>query len=715
MLPNPYLQVAGADPRRLVHAIRFDNANWTPTGDVEAQAGNLSFITSIAAAADGAALHLFVAAGSVFHTIRNADGTWTPFNNIASESGNGWLGTTQIAAAVVKGNIQLCGVASNGRIIHAVFSNGVWTAPGDVYSQARGPSSTFLHVACTSQNDELFVAAAPLGFPAILYTTRHQDGSWDLMTALIELSPNPTRQMLRVACASVLQNVHIVSAELDGRLLHITRDHTTNHWSDFIDIKSLTGNPGVVAGVAAANCANELHVLLSTNAPDNWRHSIRRANGTWQPFGDVWGATNGSHGAGFSTVACAGCEPPEGAPVRTTVPGLAFEFAPCLPAESEASASEALTATLQRLGRTRTSVAGLVGGAQIALGCVDDLERAGVFIYSESQQAQDNSLPLIDLFSRTKQGVIFDFSILFGTGAITAALAAVWDTFRQPDGRIMVPGSHAIELFGYSVDFPQQQIRLNVDGQAEIPGGMRVGFTAHYTDTFSIVDITAPPDGTAASPHHVVASQDSPSLDISPIFIAIDIFLIPGIINAILGSLAISYPAPSLPGNLSRGLGGVIAQVFIPKLYLKGRQKLLFQYEGVITGVDFGVQAYGSFVQRVRTPMLTLLSEFGYGPLNTLMPIGDGDGPPRRVPTKLIVIATTDDMRNPTFSFAAGGLRRVDVTDPQPSTDGTKFTSIATFAAPHRDTTVTIVVTATDADGLTVSESKSVHFVVVLP
>lgn len=717
MALNPYLHVIGVDPRRIVHAIRFDNANWTPAGNVEEQAGNPGFITSVATAADGTVLHVFVAAGSVFHAIRNTDGSWTPFENIASKSGDGWLGASQVAAAVVKGDIQLCGVSRDGRLIHAIFSNGAWTPPGDVFEQAHGPASMFLHVSCTNHDDELFVAAAPLGFNDILYTTRHQDGTWDLMTALIELKPDPTGQMLRVACASVLQDVHIVSVEIGDRLRHITRDHNTNGWSDFVDVKSITGNPGTVAGVAATNCADELHVVLTTNAPDNWRHSIRRANGSWQPFGDIWGATNGARGPGFSSVACAGLLPPEGAPVLTTVPAFAFQLAPCLPADAEATAASALTSALQSIGGTQATVGGLIGGAKIDLTCVGESERGGVFIYSESQQAQDNSVPLIDLFSRTRQGDIFDFSILFGTGAIVAALAAFWDTMRGADGRITLPGHSDIELLSYRLDFPPQQIRLHVDGQAQIPGGMLVGFTAHYTDSFPVIKITTGIDGSEDKPHSVLGPVDSPSLDISPVFVAIDVFLIPGIINAIIGGLAVSYPAPSLPGNLSSGLGGVIAQVFLPKVYIAGGLKLLLQYDGVVTGADFGVQAYGSFGRLKRMPVLTLASEFGYTPVNTMLPIGGGGdgGLPPKPPSKLLVFATTDDMRNPTFSFAGGGLRFVKATDPQQSAEGTQFTSIATFAPPRQTTTATIVVTATDADELPISESLTVRWVIEIP
>lgn len=165
----------------------------------------------------------------------------------------------------------------------------------------------------------------------------------------------------------------------------------------------------------------------------------------------------------------------------------------------------------------------------------------------------------------------------------------------------------------------------------------------------------------------------------------------------------------------------MITQAFIPKLYIPGGQKMLLEYDkqgGIVTGSDFGVQAYGSFVPRARTPILTIAPRFEYDRIKTTMPIGGGGGggggggPPPRFPTKLVIFATTDDMRNPTFTFTAGALRKLSVTDPQASTDGTQFTSMAIYAAPKKESTVTVVVTATDADGLTVSQSVSVNFTI---
>ena len=554
MLSHPFLHVIGADPRRLLHAIRFDNAHWSTVGDVEGQAGQLPPISSVATAGDGASLHLFVAAGSVHHTIRHPDGTWTAFEDIATTSGGQWVGAHHVAAAVTPSGIHLCGVASDGALIHAVFSGGTWSPPSEVPVQTGGVRRYF-HVACASDGDELHVVAAPYGSSGIRYTFRHADGTWDPMVELVL-----TGQVLRVGCARVLHDLHIVATPigLDSPLWFIAKNLDKDQWSDFLDVKTQTGNPGIVGAITASNCADELHVMVSTNTEQNWRHTIRHANGTWQPFGDVWTATVGSDEGTLSALACAGLEAPPETSSSPTVPALAFESSPCVSPETASSLKGSLDAAVQRIAKTGETVAGLLGGAQADVACVDGVERGGVFIYSESTESQALSVALINLFSRSNQGAALDFSILFATGAVTAALAAVWDSMRSSDGSVRLPNHPEIELLSYALEFLLGQIKLDVFGQARAPGGLGVGFTAHYTDTFSIIGVDSPPDGTPSSPHRLVASTDAASLDIAPEFDFINVFLIPGLINAIIGDLALSYAAPGLPGKLSGGLGGVV-------------------------------------------------------------------------------------------------------------------------------------------------------------
>ena len=75
----------------------------------------------------------------------------------------------------------------------------------------------------------------------------------------------------------------------------------------------------------------------------------------------------------------------------------------------------------------------------------------------------------------------------------------------------------------------------------------------------------------------------------------------------------------------------------------------------------------------------------------------------------MTAIATTDDMRNPKkFSFSAPGLNLTNVTDPVPSADGTRFTSMASFKVPARKSSANITVTATDDEMLSQSATVSV-------
>jgi hypothetical protein len=348
--------------------------------------------------------------------------------------------------------------------------------------------------------------------------------------------------------------------------------------------------------------------------------------------------------------------------------------------------------------------------------------RLGAFLYSESAQVQADSTANVDLFTRTRQGATGDFSILFGTGALYAALGAVWDSRRDSSGRVGVPDHDNVELLSYSVEFPGHQIRLNVHAGA-ILGGIPVEFTAHYMDSFPIVPITLGIDAPPDHPYQLLSPHDSPSVDVDPTFYAAVVLFLPGLLNGVVGVLVASQPAPDLPANLAGGLGGAIAQVFLPKIYLQNGSKLVMQYAGVLTGADFGVQAYGTVDVRARTPVVTVTTRLVYGPAHArpVGGIGNGGGgtigggggvpqPPRHA-SQLVVVATTDDMRNPRLALTAKGLAAVSQDGPTPSADGVYTFQSATFKVTPQIFTTTVMVTATDDDGLTATATATVSLV----
>jgi hypothetical protein len=99
-------------------------------------------------------------------------------------------------------------------------------------------------------------------------------------------------------------SLHLCGVEPDGGLGH-SRQRRDGTWdADFEDVKAATTNPGVVRGAGCgADAAGVLHVCAITADGGMW-HTLREADGAWQPyFGDVKAAT--SDPGRFQSVTCA--------------------------------------------------------------------------------------------------------------------------------------------------------------------------------------------------------------------------------------------------------------------------------------------------------------------------------------------------------------------------------------------------------------------------
>ena len=81
--------------------------------------------------------------------------------------------------------------------------------------------------------------------------------------------------------------VCVVNAQ--GRLWHTIR-FANGSWQPFGDVEGQTGEMGDLSQATAAAVGSDLHVCV-VNAQGRLWHTIRFANGSWQPFGDVEGQT----------------------------------------------------------------------------------------------------------------------------------------------------------------------------------------------------------------------------------------------------------------------------------------------------------------------------------------------------------------------------------------------------------------------------------------
>jgi hypothetical protein len=204
---------------------------------------------------------LFVAAqaqdqgGGMWHTIRAADGTWQPIGNVKVQAGNpGYVWDVAAAGDNVTGNLHALAGTQGGGLWHTIrAANGTWQPFGNVLGQT---------------------------------------------------GPGTPGNITEVASALIGCNLHVVVSTYSGDLFHTIR-FCDGTWAPFGDIKGQAGNPGFAGDVSVAGNigTGELHVVLSNATGGLW-HTIRAANGTWQPFGDVTTQAGKPGCSGWFSFAC---------------------------------------------------------------------------------------------------------------------------------------------------------------------------------------------------------------------------------------------------------------------------------------------------------------------------------------------------------------------------------------------------------------------------
>jgi hypothetical protein len=123
-----------------------------------------------------------------------------------------------------------------------------------------------------------------------LHTIRYSGGAWQPFGDVKGQAGNPgwvTRVSATVNNST--GDLHLVVATQNYGLFHTIR-HANGGWDPFGDVKGQAGNPGLITDVSATvdNSTGDLHLVVATQN-NGLFHTIRHANGGWDPFGDVKG------------------------------------------------------------------------------------------------------------------------------------------------------------------------------------------------------------------------------------------------------------------------------------------------------------------------------------------------------------------------------------------------------------------------------------------
>lgn len=251
------------------------------------------------------------APGLLYHTIRNADGTWlSSYDPVEDVVGGGPPAFSFEDCAGIGGALHLVGVGTDYRLYHTIRNpDGSWQPTFGLIEDVAsgGPTTGFGQVACAGTGTTLHVVGH--GRDANLYhTLRLADGTWQNAFALIEAEVEggpPAGDFNWVACAGVGDELHVVGVGIDGQLYHTIR-HADGTWQpSFGPVASaVSGQPQGFGSLACSGTGGVLQ--LAVLGDGQLYHAIRNADGSWQPFfGAIASLVQGGP-ATFGGVACAG-------------------------------------------------------------------------------------------------------------------------------------------------------------------------------------------------------------------------------------------------------------------------------------------------------------------------------------------------------------------------------------------------------------------------
>jgi hypothetical protein len=268
--------VAATREGALHHTIRYDDGNWQSYGDT-----GVREIGAVSCAAVGGELHVVAVRwnGVLLHAIRRGDGSWQSFNEVGPRD------ITGVSCAAVGSDVHVVVANTGGGLYHNIRrADGSWQGFHDTGVREAAT------VSCAATGGDLHIAV--LRKEGVLcHDIRYANGSWHGGWGnVVQQTTNAPGGFVvaanSVACAGIGGDLHLVVIGADGTIQHTIRraDGSWQGWGNASQVALATGSFG---GVACASAGTDLHVAGATWSPADLWHTIRKADTSWLPFGSV--------------------------------------------------------------------------------------------------------------------------------------------------------------------------------------------------------------------------------------------------------------------------------------------------------------------------------------------------------------------------------------------------------------------------------------------
>ncbi|MEU6312833.1 hypothetical protein [Streptomyces sp. NPDC047014] len=275
--PNTYYQTG-----------MLPGGGWTPATALAGAGDSFRFSggrQSVAPTPDGGIQVLGIGLdGHIWHTVRYGDGSWQRWNILpaADNKAPGFKAADVSITAMPGGDAQLLAIGRDGLVYHNIrYVDGGWQGWAAMPGSDKGLVRAGRAAASGMPDGSTRVIAFGTD-GAMRLTTRAADGSWQPWTKVPGVGAAEFAGP-DLAIGAAGREAQILAVGRDGNVWHnvVRADGSLQGWGT----PTGTGPSAMAArAVAVAGTATGESRVLAIGADGNAHHTLRRADGTWDPF-----------------------------------------------------------------------------------------------------------------------------------------------------------------------------------------------------------------------------------------------------------------------------------------------------------------------------------------------------------------------------------------------------------------------------------------------